>query len=108
MGNRANDYFIHKVRDKINKRRNKTAFTMYMTSFIAIFSIALFIQSPIDNNSIGRESFSFKDSDIYDSYILSEDDILLYLIDELELDEFLSLSIEQEIFEDIKIIKQEY
>ena len=102
-----NDQFILSVRDRINKRKKRTTTLFYSISSVAILIILLLINPITFNSTIDNTYYSAEDSTINEEYILNEADILLYLIDELDVEEFLSISIDRDLFEDFNALKEE-
>ena len=93
--------FISSVRSKINKTRKKRKIINFSLKLLPVF-IFLYIYFPgISGNYNGNSKFiSGSEPSNTNEYILSQEDILLYLIDELDVDEFLSISSESDLFED--------
>ena len=93
--------FISSVRSKINKTRKKRKIINFSLKLLPVF-IFLYIFFPgISGDYNGNSEFiSGPESSNTNEYILSQEDILLYLIDELDVDEFLSISSESDLFED--------
>ena len=103
-----NKQFLSSVRNKINKKKNRTATIFYSMSIVSVFVISFFLRPVINNNSIDSYYFSQElNIDVNHKYILTEEDILIYLIDEMDIDEFLLISVDEDFLYDFNIINEE-
>ena len=92
--------FITSVRDKVNKKKKRHKIGRYSLNFLPIL-IVMFLYLPgISKNNLDSSSFPLTLENIYKSnYILTEEDILLYLIEEMDVDDFLGIAFENNLFE---------
>tara|TARA_Y100000590_G_C15235177_1_gene831583 strand:- start:225 stop:542 length:318 start_codon:yes stop_codon:yes gene_type:complete len=92
--------FISSVRNKINQKKKRRKVTSYAIKLLPII-ILMFIYIPDkEDKYIENPSFISGMEVLNDqSYDLSEEDILLYLIDELDVDELLSISFENNLLD---------
>ena len=98
------DNFISSVRAKINTKKKTKASIFYSVSILSVFVLTFYLQPIINSNSILIFS-STNELDGYaiQKYILTEEDILIYLIEELDVDEFLSMSIDGGLFNNLNL-----
>ena len=99
-----NDNFISSVRSKINTKKKRKASIFYSISVLSVFVLTFYLQPIINSNSaLVLASINELDSYAIEEYILTEEDILIYLIDELDVDELLSMSIDEDLFNNFNL-----
>ena len=99
-----NDNFISSVRSKINTKKKRKASIFYSISVLSVFVLTFYLQPIINSNSVlVLASINELDSYAIEEYILTEEDILIYLIDELDVDELLSMSIDEDLFNNFNL-----
>ena len=92
--------FISSVRIKIDKKKKRRRVAGYASKLIPILIVMfLFVPDSLNNDLDDSYFISYEGVISQDSYVLTEEDILLYLIEEMDLDEFLGLSFENNLFE---------
>ena len=99
-----NDSFISSVRTKINAKQKRRVSIFYSASIFSVFILTLYFQPIINNNStISLYSNNAAEINEVEGYALTDEDILIYLIEELDVDEFLSMSIDEGLFNDFNL-----
>ncbi len=99
-----NDNFISSVRAKINTKKKRKASIFYSVSILSVFVLTFYLQPIINSNStLIFSSTNALDGHAIQEYILTEEDILIYLIEELDVDEFLSMSIDGDLFNNFNL-----